>query len=243
MLSQKEQTQLEKYCKDDPLLCVLIQHLLEDHRMELSRISHEIRNPVTLINSFLQLTQAHHPEVTAFHTWAPLLENMEFLKQLLEELSDYNNSRRLHKEMVSLSRFLASLADTCQPSLLPVQIAYEKLSPIPPASFDKLRLQAALLNLIRNAGEALSGNPNGRITLRLSFDGDFFHLDVANNGPQIPPEHMDHLFDPFITHKKDGTGLGLSIVKNIAQAHGGTVCVSSDESETCFTLRLPLLYA
>lgn len=242
MLTQKDAIQLKQYCEKNTQASLLIQHMEESYRMHLSRISHEIRNPVTLINSFLQLTETRHPEVREFETWKPVIENMHYLKQLLEELSDYNNSSVLHKETFSLASLLRSLVSDCQPSLLPVQLHFEKISAIPSACFDKTRIRAAVLNLIRNAFEALKGSPDGEITVRLSFDGSFFHLQISNNGPLIPSDHLNNLFDPFITHKKEGTGLGLAIVKNTVLAHNGTVSVSSTLQETCFTIDLPLSY-
>lgn len=242
MLSQEDVKQLKKYYEKDAQAALLIHHLEDSYRMNLSRISHEIRNPVTLINSFLQLTQNHHPEVSSFETWEPVMENMEYLKQLLEELSDYNNSHALHKAQISLATLLRTLISDCQPSLLPVQIHFEKTSAIPTAYFDTTKIRAAVLNLIRNASEALKGKSNGRIDVMLSFDGSFFHIQVINNGPEIPAENLENLFEPFITHKKEGTGLGLAIVQNTVLAHKGTVSVSSNPQETCFTIALPLCY-
>ncbi|NCB93914.1 MAG: HAMP domain-containing histidine kinase [Clostridia bacterium] len=255
MLTQKEEYQLNDYCKNDAQLALLISHLKEAHRMELSQISHEIRNPVTLINSFLQLTESQHPEVAAFSSWQPLMENMDYLKLLLEELSDYNNSRLLHKELFSLNDFLKSLVCDCQALTAPIPLIFEKQTAIPPSCFDKTKLRSALLNLIRNAVESLNGcsktpgripldsaSRHSKITLSISFDGDFFHINVSNNGPMISPEDLPSLFTPFVTHKKEGTGLGLAIVKNIAEAHGGSVSVASTAEETCFSLHLPLCY-
>lgn len=242
MLSPTEKHQLKQYCENDPQLALLIRHLEDSHHMELSRISHEIRNPVTLINSFLQLTQSHHPEVTSYQTWKSIIENMNYLKQLLEELSDYNNSGKLHKEQFSLTPFLNSLVAECVPLLSPVKISFQKITAIPPACFDKTKLRAAILNLIRNAAEALADQDDGEILLSLSFDGSMFHIELSNNGPEIPTEHLSNLFDPFITHKKDGTGLGLAIVQNIVQAHNGTITVSSSGESTCFSIHIPLSY-
>lgn len=242
MLSPTEKHQLKQYCENDPQLAVLIRHLEDSHRMELSRISHEIRNPVTLINSFLQLTQSHHPEVKSYQSWKSIMENMDYLRQLLDELSDYNNSMNLHKEQFSLTYFLDSLVSECAPVLYPVKISFKKTTAIPPACFDKTKLRAAILNLIRNAAEALANQEEGEILLSLGFDGSVFHISLSNNGPEIPSEYLSSLFDPFITHKKDGTGLGLAIVRNIVQAHGGTVTVSSSQKETCFALHIPLSY-
>lgn len=242
MLSPMEKHQLKQYCENDPTLNLLIHRLEESHRMDLSRISHEIRNPVTLINSFLQLTLSHHPEVTSFDTWKPIIENMEYLKQLLSELSDYNNSMVLHKEQFSLSSFLSSLIQECETVFPLLKVSFQKKTAVPPACLDKTKLRAAILNLIRNASEALENQPNGEIIVSLSFDGDTFHICVENNGPEIPSEYLSNLFEPFITHKKDGTGLGLAIVHNIVQAHEGSINVTSSSEKTSFILHLPLSY-
>ena len=242
MLSQEEKHQLELYCKNNPDLNLLIQHLEESHRMELSRISHEIRNPVTLINSFLQLTVSHHPEAALFDTWKPILENIEYLKQLLNELSDYNNSAVLHKEEFSLTTFLTELVQEYQAACMSVKITFHKMTAIPPGYFDKTKLRSAVLNLIRNASEALGNQADGEIKVSLAFDGDNYQICIENNGPEIPAEYLPNLFEPFITHKKDGTGLGLAIVRNIVQAHEGSVNVISSSERTCFTLRIPLSY-
>jgi signal transduction histidine kinase len=73
----------------------------------------------------------------------------------------------------------------------------------------------------------------------------FLHIHVRDNGPGIPEEYRDTLFDPFVTHKLHGTGLGLSIVKNIMVQHGGTITVSTctAQPDTCtdFCLTLPVL--
>lgn len=242
MLTANEQTQLKELCEKDSSLSALIQKLDTSYRLNLSRISHEIRNPVTVMNSFLQLMQNKHPEVKEYNSWAPIMENMHYLRQLLEEISDYNHSQFLHKKHCSLKHLLESIVTSCQLSILPVQIQFQKLSPVPSASFDEIQIRSAILNLIRNAREALGDDPHGEILVSLNFDGNFFYISVSNNGPEIPGEHLETLFHPFVTYKKNGSGLGLSIVQNVAAAHGGEIFVSSDISETKFTMKLPLLF-
>ena len=242
MLSQTEKHQLKQYCNENPHLSILVQHLEDSHRMNLSLISHEIRNPVTIINSFLQLTQKTHPEVSSFGTWKPILENMEYLKQLLSEFSEYNASNFLHKELFSLHSFLENLISDCQTTLPSVTFFYQKATAIPIAVFDKTKLQSALLNIIRNAYEAMEGQSLKQIRIKLGFDGSVFFIQIENNGTPIPPEHLPHLFEPFTTYKKNGSGLGLAIVQKVILAHEGSISVSSCAERTCFTITLPLLY-
>lgn len=242
MLSLMEKHQLKQYCDENPQLSLLVQHLEDSHRMNLSRISHEIRNPVTIINSFLQLTQKTYPEVSDFNTWKPILENMEYLKQLLYEFSEYNNSCQLHKEIFSLHSFLEHLISDCQTAIPSITFFYQKTSAIPMSAFDKTKLQSAILNIIRNAHEAMETQSHKKIFITLSFEEDFFFIKIANNGTPIPPEHLPHLFEPFTTYKKEGSGLGLAIVHNVVLAHSGSITVLSSLEETSFTLKLPLQY-
>lgn len=239
MLSPKEKHQLKKYCKNNSELASILQHLETSHRMEISQISHEIRNPVTLINSYLQLTQTQHPEVSSFSTWTPLTENMTYLKILLEDLSLYNNSCTLHKSSVSLSKLLTDLQTDYRSTYPNLTITLQITEPIPDGSFDQTKLRSVFSNIIRNAIEAPCGNHKKEITLSLTYS-DYFHIAIANNGLPIPKEDLPSLFDPFITHKHDGTGLGLAIVKNIIDSHNGFVSVESTQESTCFHICLPL---
>ena len=68
-----------------------IEELEESYQFRISQISHEIRNPVTLINSYLQLLAKNHPEVTGFQYWDHVVSNMDFLIELLNEISTYNH--------------------------------------------------------------------------------------------------------------------------------------------------------
>ena len=91
-----------------------IQKLKEEHHLALSRISHEIRNPVTLINSSMQLIEAEHPEVLSFDLWDDMKKDMLFLRRLLDELSGYNNGEKIHPEALELSSFLREIASNAR---------------------------------------------------------------------------------------------------------------------------------
>lgn len=91
-----------------------IQKLKEEHHLALSRISHEIRNPVTLINSSMQLIEAEHPEVLSFDLWDDMKKDMFFLRRLLDELSGYNNGEKIRPEALELSSFLREIASNAR---------------------------------------------------------------------------------------------------------------------------------
>ena len=239
MLTREESRQLNDYCQKDPRLKALLKRLEEEHRTEVSRISHEIRNPVTLINSYLQLTRNHYPQVDEFSTWKPILENMEFLKELLEELSRYNHAGTLRPEVFSLTELLEDICRDAGTAWTSVRISFQKETAVPMAYADKTKLKEAVLNMIRNSAEALRDSAAGKIRLSLSFENEWFLIKVSNNGPQILPDRLEDIFEPFVSYKRDGTGLGLPIVRSIANAHGGSITVTSTSDSTCFCLKLP----
>jgi two-component system sensor kinase FixL len=97
---------------------------------------------------------------------------------------------------------------------------------LPRVSANPVQLQQLILNLVRNAFEALADVPSSAREIELTTvrteTGDM-EIRVSDNGPGIAPAIMDRLFDPFVTTKKSGTGLGLAISRTIAQGHGGTI--------------------
>jgi signal transduction histidine kinase len=99
------------------------------------------------------------------------------------------------------------------------------------------------MNLLTNAAQAMTGRAGARITLRTRRQEGQVVIQVADNGPGIPPEILSRIFDPFFTTKDvgEGTGLGLSIVHGIVERHGGTIEVESEVGKgTTFTVTLPV---
>lgn len=220
-----------------------IEQMKQEFQFMLSKVSHEIRNPVTLINSYLQFIEKAHPEVADYEYWDDILDQMDFLKKLLDELSLYNNSGKLYREPVRISSYLEKLTKeltpiceylgiclTCDNSALDADVIL---------SLDISKIQQAMLNLIRNAGEAM--DKKGNIHIRTRREANALCIQIQDDGCGIEEEYLPTLFEPFVTHKKSGTGMGLAIVQQVMQAHGGSVEVSSRLSEgTTFTLSFPL---
>jgi two-component system sensor kinase FixL len=106
---------------------------------------------------------------------------------------------------------------------------------------DKVQIQQVLLNLMRNAIEAMEGLPTRELTVSaLATDADIVTINVADTGSGIAPEIADQLFQPFITTKRTGMGVGLSICRTIIEAHGGQIWVEPNPkggSIFRFTLR------
>jgi signal transduction histidine kinase len=118
------------------------------------------------------------------------------------------------------------------------------IAPMPlPVKGDRIQLQQAILNLIVNAMDAMSGMPSTarRITVSTARDGDSANLYVSDAGPGIPPERFDKVFEPFFTTKPEGMGMGLSIARTIIAAHGGRLSAENRAGRgAVFRITLPL---
>lgn len=247
MLSSTDYDKLQQIMQENPENEALINRLLTSHQMEISTISHEIRNPLTLVYSTLQLIESQHPEVLTFSHWTELHQDIEYMKFFLEDLSSYNNGERLELTPVSASTYFRRIALSFAASIVDTDIEFVSRIPkdLPEISADPVKLRQAVLNLLRNACDALNKKaPDSQkpvITFSVTLQTDSLHIGVRDNGCGIAPEDQKTIFEPFVTHKPDGTGLGLAITRRIIQAHHGTVTLNSVlHNGTTFTLTLPI---
>ena len=107
---------------------------------------------------------------------------------------------------------------------------------------DAIRLEQVLINLVRNALDAMASAPTKQMHIALHLQGEQWQLSIADSGGGIASEHIDHLFDPFFTTKPigEGLGLGLAVSLAIAHEHGGQLSVENLAHGARFTLALPL---
>ena len=226
-------------------------HTNEKYELLLSAISHEIRNPVTLINSYLQLISSAHPEVGTFEYWNTVGEEMQHLKTLLGDLSLFNNSMKIHPISLDLNKWMHAYGIHgeaflhCLTGDHPDKMTFTTLiaSDLPSMDLDPDKLHQVLDNLLRNAAEAHASH----ITLEATTDGSLLYLTVSDNGCGIPEKEIPNLFDGTLKRSvsadcdgKRSMGLGLSVCLAIVRAHNGTMDAKNLEHGAEFTFRLPL---
>lgn len=157
MFTQTDYDKLQQIMAESPEKKELLTRLLSHHRMEISTISHEIRNPLTLVYSNLQFLENEFPELLPSKHWKNMHQDVEYMKQLLEELSDFNNGDRLSLQSLDTNTFLRSVALSFATSILDTDI--QMTSKIPPAlpviQADPVKLRQLLLNLLTNAKAAV----------------------------------------------------------------------------------------
>lgn len=251
MFTESDYEKLHQIMAESPEKEDLLTRLLHSHRMDISTISHEIRNPLTLIYSTLQMIEASNPEVLNIRHWSDLHSDIEYMKQLLEELSAYNNGQRLSPSSTDFDIFLKKISLSFASSIIETDIEFisriEPELPVMPA--DSIKLREVLLNLLGNARDAVlihQSTYSPQIHLHAWKEHSNLIISVSDNGCGIAPEHLSSVFEPFVTYKSSGTGLGLPLSRRIIEAHGGTLTVHSEpdlpdyQLKTTFTLTIPI---
>jgi signal transduction histidine kinase len=143
------------------------------------------------------------------------------------------------RRKVNVNVFVNDVAEALRADLAPAGVDLRlRLSYGGAARFDEVKLRRAIVNVARNAAQAMPGG--GRFSLHVSRAGDRLVFRMSDTGPGIPEEIRERLFQSFATHgKEDGTGLGLAIVKRIAEEHGGSVeCRTRTGKGTTFILSI-----
>lgn len=215
------------------------------------RLAHEIKNPLTPIQLGVQEIhrryQGHDEQFRdLLDTTLEIVEDeVGTLRRLVSEFSEFARLPQARLENADLAEFLAEQrrqierdegASAARASggeelsvirLTGAHPSFEWRSSEARAevAIDRQMLRRVLLNLIQNAADALADakTPAPKIRVALSRQGEFFVVDVEDNGPGIAPAMREVVFDPYVTTKHTGTGLGLAIVKKIAIEHGGMI--------------------
>ncbi|HVW29895.1 MAG TPA: ATP-binding protein [Polyangiaceae bacterium] len=205
------------------------------------RLAHEIKNPLTPIQ--LAVEEVHERYGGGDPSYRKLLDatlevveaEVGTLRRLVGEFSDF---ARLPQAILAPGDLAAFLREQAEQSLFAeetegkdgvpaprITLAFDVPDKEARVNLDRQMLRRALINLIRNSAQAIrdQARPEGKVRISLHRSGDFWVVDVDDDGPGIPAESRERIFDPYVTTKHDGTGLGLAIVKKVVVEHGGII--------------------
>jgi signal transduction histidine kinase len=216
------------------------------------KVAHEVRNPISAIELNAEILQdivrgrSGEDMEEAAGVLAAIRDQVNTLDALTEEYLAFARFPRPHFEEDSVNELVEELAGFVRPVATRQGIAVHVATDpdVPLMEIDRALLRQAVLNLVKNALEALSRG--GELTLASRCDGDAVEIVVTDTGPGIAAEVAERLFEPFFTTKPQGTGLGLSIARQIIEEHGGEVRWANGSRQgpggrgATFTIRLPV---
>ena len=214
-------------------------------------LAHEIRNPLGAIKGAAQCLNPKGLTGEDQEFLGVIVEEVNRLNGVVTEFLDYARPLKQNFGPTDMNEVVTRTMRLIQNDIpATVEVTLELSESLPRVSADAEQLKQVLLNLIRNATQAMKAGP-GKITLRTQgpdrfpdfrTGNDGVELHVTDTGPGIPDDQQPHIFVPFYTTKQEGTGLGLAICQRIVKSHGGAISVQSRGSEgTTFIVRLPAI--
>lgn len=206
-------------------------------------IVHEIRNPMTTIRMGLNYFKKTALAEAAQERLSLSLDEVARLENLLNEILLYAKPQVVQQVELDLNTLIESTLPLLRemPEALDRAIQFTPLPSTAPIRGDKDKLKQVLINLIKNACEAI--DPGEVVTCQVEQDSNShcLCLQVHNGGAPIPPDILSKITQPFCSTKPGGTGLGLAIVQRIVEAHAGTLLIQSNQSSgTTMQVMLPI---
>lgn len=231
------------------------QHEIRAYHKLIRILTHEIMNTVTPIASLSETLQqwiqsaAENPKEWTDESVKDLAQGLDTIHRrsqgLLRFVEDYRKLTRIPQPRptwqpleawwAQLTPLLESMArDAARPLELSLQSRNKK------AHFDAALLEQVVINLVKNALEAVENTPNAKVWVHLDAHGDQWKIRVFDNGTGIAEEKIHQLFVPFYSTKPQGSGIGLSLSKSIMQSHRGSLRYVKAHEGTLFECELPI---
>ena len=227
--------------------------LLSQHQAsrELIRgLAHEIKNPLGGIRGAAQLLEKELPDSGQREYTGVIIREADRLQNLVNRMLGPN--RAPQKLPVNIHEVLEHVRQLCEAEgQTEIQFQRDYDPSIPELVADREQLIQAVLNVVRNAMQAIAGGQgDGLVTLRSRTRRQFtiggaryrlvIQIDIEDNGPGIAPAMIDRIFYPMVTTRPEGTGLGLPMAQYLIHAHGGVIECRSRPGCTVFSMYLPL---
>jgi two-component system sensor kinase FixL len=207
-----------------------------------AHIAHEIKNPLLIIGGFArQLLKAPGFDDPARRKLSTIAAEVSHLEEMVAEMRDFVRRPPTVKRPGQIKAVVEEALEFFRETFTErhIQVRQVEETPLPPLAFDPKQVHQVLVNLFKNALEAMP--KGGELTITSRLREDKVEITVSDTGVGMAPEVAGNIFQPYFTTKEKGTGLGLAICQNIIAEHGG--CLFADSAPgrgATFTIQLPL---
>lgn len=209
-------------------------------------MAHEVKNPLGGIRGAAQLLERELTNEDQREYTRIIIGECDRLRKLIDRM--LLPDRVTHPQQINLHEVIEHVRSLVQAEASALEISLDYDPSVPDVFVDRDQMVQAILNVVRNAVQALEDG--GHIDLRTRVERQFTiagkrhrlvaRLDITDNGPGIPPELAEQIFYPMVTGRPDGTGLGLSITRTLIQRQGGSIAFESRPGKTTFSIWLPV---
>lgn len=214
-------------------------------------LAHEIRNPLAGIKGAAQLLRGMSPTTDQTEFLQVIVDETDRLNKVVTDFLDYARHFELSRAPTDLNQLVRQSMSLLRAQGLPdgIQLIEALEEPLPTLALDGDKLRQVVLNLLRNAVQAMPEGGELRVSTAQRAPGPkaergLVELCIQDEGEGLSAEAKQSLFIPFFTTKHDGTGLGLAISQRIVRAHQGELRVESREGEGArFVVSLPVIEA
>ncbi len=199
-----------------------------------SRLAHDLRNPLTVIKSSVDMLELKSTEKNEFtkSVCDRMKGSIKEIFHIIDDVLEFARTKELNMSESSLLNILnQSVSSFNFPNAVTIELPQNDVK----IKCDAIKLQSVFVNLFVNAMYAM--NNNGKITVKIDETSTWVKISVIDSGPGIPKDILPQVFEPLFTSKPSGTGLGLGICKNIVEQHNGKISVRNNP--TTFTVELP----
>jgi len=213
-------------------------------------LCHELSQPLTNVSVIceygaMQIAQQPLAPEEQKKIFSDIARNATLGREILERIRNFIRPSQNHHRPLSMQAIAEDVARLVQDSCRKEQVEIEIIPPVvqPLVSGDSIQLSQILLNLYRNAMQALKGQARKCIVVRFGQEDQKVCVFVQDSGPGLAPEMLGRVGTPFLSSKPDGLGMGFSISRTLAEQHGGSLSIrNAAEGGAIAELRLPALH-
>jgi signal transduction histidine kinase len=207
-----------------------------------SSFVHEFRNPLTSVIGFIKLLKTENPSLKYMDTIEHELDQLKF------RITQFLHASRLeivdkHEEEIQMEDLFTDILSFLYPSIVDGDVDVKtNIDSSCKIIAVKDEVKQVLVNIILNSIDALKHlSTNRKLSITCENKMQSIVFTISNNGPEIPKEMKEAIFEPFYTTKSLGTGIGLYVCKTLIEKHKGTIHCESNQQCTSFIIRLPMV--